>query len=102
MHELEKIKRIINKQLPHEKVATWLSIDAMLGQNSLTQAELFHQTTPLDGIVLTKMDGTGKGGIVFAVTHKLKIPIVYVTYGENIDDIALFDPAKYVHGLLHD
>lgn len=102
MHELEKIKRIINKQLPHEKVTTWLSIDAMLGQNSLTQAELFHQTTPLDGIVLTKMDGTGKGGIVFAVTHKLKIPIIYVTYGENIDDIALFDPAKYVHGLLHD
>ncbi|MFA5306460.1 MAG: signal recognition particle-docking protein FtsY, partial [Candidatus Babeliales bacterium] len=102
MHELEKIKRTISKHFPQEKIATWLSIDAMLGQNSLTQAELFHQVTPLDGIILTKLDGTGKGGIVFAITHKLKIPIIYVTYGERINDIARFDAEKYVHGLLHD
>jgi fused signal recognition particle receptor len=101
MNELEKIKRIIGKHLPHETIATWLSIDAMLGQNSLAQAELFHQVTPLDGIILTKLDGTGKGGIVFAITQKLKIPILYVTYGEHIDDIGLFDAKEYVNGLLH-
>ena len=102
MHELEKIKRTIGKHFPQTKVNTWLSIDAMLGQNSLTQAELFHHATPIDGIILTKLDGTGKGGIVFAITNKLKIPIVYVTYGERIEDIERFDAEKYVHGLLHD
>jgi fused signal recognition particle receptor len=102
MHELEKIKRTINKQIPDESIATWLTIDAMLGQNSLVQAELFHQVTPLDGLILTKLDGTGKGGIVFAITQKLKIPIVYVTYGERIDDIGIFDAQEYVNGLLRD
>ncbi|MFA6262869.1 MAG: signal recognition particle-docking protein FtsY [Candidatus Babeliales bacterium] len=102
MRELEKIKRTINKQLPGASIATWLTIDAMLGQNSLAQADLFHQATPLDGIVLTKLDGTGKGGIVFAITQKLKIPIVYVTYGERIDDVGLFEAQEYVNGLLRD
>jgi fused signal recognition particle receptor len=102
MRELEKIKRTVHKQLPEVSIATWLTIDAMLGQNSLAQAELFHQATPLDGIVLTKLDGTGKGGIVFAITQKLKIPILYVTYGERIDDVGLFDTQEYVNGLLRD
>ena len=102
MRELEKIKRTVQKQLPAEQITTWLIIDAMLGQNSFTQAELFHQATPLDGIVLTKLDGTGKGGIVFAITQKLKIPIVYITYGERVEDIGFFDAEEYVNGLLSD
>ena len=100
MHELEKIRRTIHKQLPNQPVSTWLTIDAMLGQNSLAQAEIFHQATPLDGLILTKLDGTGKGGIVFAITHKLQIPIIYVTFGETIDDIEKFNPQEYVHNLL--
>ena len=66
MKELEKIKKVINTQLPDQKITTLLTIDAMLGQNSFEQAKLFHESTPIDGVILTKMDGTGKGGIVFA------------------------------------
>jgi len=99
MKELEKIKKIISKQLPNEKIDTWLTIDSMLGQNSLTQAEIFHEVTKLDGLILTKLDGTGKGGIVFSITEKLKLPILYITFGENIKDLAPFDITEYVKGL---
>jgi fused signal recognition particle receptor len=102
MRELEKIKRIIEKQLPNEKINTWLTIDAMLGQNSLTQAEIFYESTNVNGLILTKLDGTGKGGIVFAITQKLNVPIVYVTFGEDIQDIKNFDAHEYVHDLLHE
>jgi fused signal recognition particle receptor len=99
MKELEKIKKIIGKVLPEDKIVTWLTVDAMLGQNSFAQAEVFHESTNLDGIVLTKLDGTGKGGIVFSITQKLKLPILYFTYGEKLDDIKLFDAREYVQGL---
>jgi fused signal recognition particle receptor len=102
MHELEKIRRIIEKQLPQESIQTWLTIDSMLGQNSLTQAEVFHEVTKVNGLVLTKLDGTGKGGIVFAISQKLQLPIVYVTYGEGVADIKRFDAQEYVHGLLYE
>jgi len=102
MHELEKIRRIIEKQLPQEVIQTWLTIDSMLGQNSLTQAEVFHEVTKVNGLVLTKLDGTGKGGIVFAISQKLQLPIVYVTYGEGVADIKRFDAQEYVHGLLYE
>lgn len=102
MNELEKIRRIIEKQLPQEPIHTWLTIDAMLGQNSLTQAEVFHEVTKVNGLVLTKLDGTGKGGIVFAISQKLQLPIVYVTYGEGVEDIKRFDAQEYVHGLLYE
>lgn len=99
MKELEKIKKIISRVLPGEKISTWLTVDAMLGQNSFTQAEVFNQATNLDGIVLTKLDGTGKGGIVFSITQKLNLPILYFTFGEKLDDIKFFDSKEYVHGL---
>lgn len=102
MRELEKIKRIIEKQLPGEDIHTWLTIDAMLGQNSLSQAEVFYEATKINGLILTKLDGTGKGGIVFAITQKLNVPIVYVTFGESIDDIKIFQAQEYVHGLLYE
>lgn len=99
MNELAKMSRTIQRQLPHAAVHTLLTIDAMLGQNSLTQARLFHESTHLDGIILTKIDGTGKGGIIFAICHELKIPIAYLSYGEKIDDLVSFEPTAFVDTL---
>lgn len=102
MKELEKIKRTITRLLPESKICTLLTIDAMLGQNSLEQAKVFHESTHLDGTVLTKVDGTGKGGIVFAIAHELHIPVVFISHGEAIDNIKPFDPQLYVSQLLGD
>lgn len=102
MKELEKIKRIVTKQLPDQQICTMLTIDAMLGQNSSDQATVFHQATKLDGIVLTKLDGTAKGGIIFAITQQLNVPVFFVSYGEGISDITPFDSALYVANLLGD
>jgi fused signal recognition particle receptor len=101
MRELEKIRRIIEKKAPNATVCTLLTVDAMLGQNSLEQARVFHESTPLDGIILTKMDGTGKGGIVFAIMHELKIPVVFITYGEKLEDMASFNLTDYISSLLN-
>lgn len=100
MKELEKIKRTIIKQLPNNTVSTLLIIDSMLGQNSFEQAKIFHESTQLDGIVLTKMDGTAKGGIVFSIAQELKIPIAFISYGENPDQIDLFNAHDYATELL--
>jgi fused signal recognition particle receptor len=100
MHELSKIKRAVQKQLPKESIATLLTIDAMLGQNSFEQAKLFKESTDVTGIILTKMDGTGKGGIVFAIAQELGIPVSFLTFGENADQIKEFDANEYVTELL--
>ena len=102
MKELEKIKRIINKQLPSHNIVTLLTIDAMLGQNSFSQAKIFNEVTNVDGIILTKIDGTGKGGIIFSITQELSIPICFISYGENIQDMKPFNAAEYVNNLLSD
>ncbi len=102
MNELQKMHKIIGKQLPDTSVATWLTIDGMLGQNSLRQAELFHEATNLNGIVLTKLDGSGKGGIVFSIVALLGIPITYITFGEQLDQLKTFDARQYVHDLLNE
>lgn len=101
MKELEKIKRVISAQLPDKKITTLLTIDSMLGQNSFEQAKLFHESTPIDGVILTKMDGTGKGGMVFAITNELKIPVAYISYGEQPEEFKLFNAQEYVHDLLN-
>lgn len=101
MRELEKIRRIIEKKAPKATMCTLLTVDAMLGQNSLEQARVFHESTPLDGIMLTKMDGTGKGGIVFAIMHELKIPVAFITYGEKLEDMASFNLTDYISSLLN-
>lgn len=101
MKELEKIKRVIAAQLPTTPITTLLTIDAMLGQNSFEQAKLFNESTPIDGVILTKMDGTGKGGIVFAITNELKIPIAYISFGEQPEMFKLFNAHEYVHDLLN-
>lgn len=100
MRELEKIRRVLGKQLPNQSITTLLTIDGMLGQNSLEQAKLFHESTPLSGIVLTKMDGSGKGGIIFAISDTLNIPIVYLTFGEGISALELFNPEQFVSQVL--
>ena len=101
MQELAKIKRVITKQLPNYSINTLLTIDAMLGQNSFEQAQLFKACTDLDGIVLSKMDGTGKGGIVFAIADQLNLPVAYVSHGEAIDQMMPFDAKRYVDELVY-
>ncbi len=101
MNELAKLKRVIEKQLPSQPVHVLLTIDSMLGQNSLEQARLFKECTHVDGIVLTKMDGTGKGGIVFAIADELAIPIKYITFGEQVDQMKQFDAKEYIDNLLN-
>lgn len=101
MKELEKIRRVMQKVLVARPFVVWLGIDAMLGQNSLRQAEIFHEATKLDGVVLTKFDGTGKGGIVFAITAQYKLPVVYITFGEGPDALRRFNPRDYVHELVN-
>lgn len=101
MNELAKIKRTISKLLPDMPCLTLLTIDAMLGQNSLDQARIFHESTQLDGIILTKTDGTGKGGIVCAIQQELALPIIFISAGEKVEDLFSFDPHKFVHQLLN-
>ncbi len=100
MRELEKVKKVIVKQLSESKICTLLTVDSMLGQNSLEQAKLFNESTNLDGIVLTKMDGTGKAGIAFAIVQELHIPIAFICFGEEVDKIKKFDSREYVEQLL--
>ncbi len=101
MKELEKIHRTITKQLSDKKITTLLVIDSMLGQNSFEQVKLFNESTKIDGIILTKTDGTGKGGMVLSIVDTLKIPIAYVTFGEQADQIALFDANTFVSSLIN-
>lgn len=102
MNELEKVHRIIGREIedaPHEVL---LALDATTGQNALIQAQTFNEATNVTGIVLTKLDGTAKGGIVLAIRNKLDIPVKFVGLGEGIDDLQPFDPEKYVYGLFAD
>ena len=100
MKELEKIKRIITQQLPNLPVTTLLTIDAMIGQNSLEQARIFHESTSVSGLALTKMDGTGKGGIIFTIAAELNLPILLVSFGESPEQLKYFDAQEYVQALL--
>ncbi|MDR0751389.1 MAG: signal recognition particle-docking protein FtsY [Christensenellaceae bacterium] len=100
MEELKKIKRVIDRTAPHADVRNLLVLDATMGQNSLSQAESFDDIIQIDGIILTKLDSTAKGGIVFALVTELDIPIVYVGIGEKIDDLIPFDSESFVDGIL--
>ena len=99
MNELAKISRIITRELPEADVETLMVLDATTGQNGLIQAKQFLETSGLTGIVLTKLDGTAKGGIVFAIANELKLPVKYVGVGEGIDDLIPFDPDSFVTAL---
>lgn len=100
MKELEKIKKTISKACPEQSIHTLLTIDAMLGQNSLQQARIFNEATQLDGLVLTKCDGTGKGGVIFGISNELKVPVEFISFGESMNDMKYFDAQEYVTNLL--
>jgi fused signal recognition particle receptor len=99
MNELSKIRRIIDRELPEADVETLMVLDATTGQNGLIQAKQFLETSGLTGIVLTKLDGTAKGGIVFAIANELKLPVKYVGVGEGIDDLIPFEAETFVTAL---
>lgn len=102
MKELEKIKKVISREVPNAPQDTLLVIDATTGQNGLNQAKAFIEATDVTGVVLTKLDGTAKGGIVLAIRDIYNIPIKFVCLGEKIDDIEYFDIEQYVYGLFAD
>src|SRR3954447_15338006 len=101
MAELEKMKRVAAREVPGAPHETLLVIDAVTGQNGLEQARQFMKTADVTGVVLTKLDGTAKGGIAVAIAKELKIPIRYVGIGEQVDDLMVFDAESYVNGLFN-
>lgn len=102
MKELEKMRRVIQKTLPNAPQETLLVIDATTGQNGMRQAEVFKDATDVTGIILTKLDGTAKGGIVLAIRHLYDLPIKYVGLGEKIEDLVYFDIEDYIYGLFEE
>ena len=102
MNELEKINRVIGKIIPDGPHETLLVIDATTGQNGISQAKAFKEITNITGIVLTKLDGTAKGGIVLAIKESVGIPVKYIGLGERKEDLQVFDIEKYIYGLFKD
>ena len=99
MNELKKIGKVIEKE-GFTLDESFLIIDATTGQNGVLQAKAFKEILPLSGIILTKMDGTSKGGIILSIKNELDIPVRFIGLGEKMDDLELFDLSKYVHGLI--
>ena len=99
MDELAKIRRVISRELPGAAVETLLVLDATTGQNALNQARQFQEATGLTGIILTKLDGTAKGGVVIGIKEELGIPIKYIGVGEGVEDLREFDPAEFAAAL---
>jgi len=99
MDELKKIHRVIAQKLPGAPHRVWLVLDATTGQNAIFQAEIFHDALSVSGIILTKLDGTAKGGIVVGVAHQIGLPIEYIGIGEKLDDFRLFDAEDFVNAI---
>lgn len=102
MKELEKINKVIDNQIEGGATETLLVVDATTGQNGISQAKAFKEITNITGIVLTKLDGTAKGGIVLAIKESVGIPVKYIGLGETKDDLQVFDIEKYIYGLFKD
>ena len=98
MSELKKMDRVVSREYPEAAFYKFLVLDATTGQNAFSQARVFNEAVDLDGIVLTKLDGTAKGGFVFSLCGELKIPVVFAGVGEKIDDLELFDAEQFVEG----
>ncbi len=99
MEELKKIDRVTSKKLPGAPHEVWLVLDATTGQNAISQAKMFNEAIGVTGIILTKLDGTAKGGIVVGISHQLGIPIKYIGIGEQIDDLRPFEPDDFVKAM---
>jgi fused signal recognition particle receptor len=102
MNELDKIRRVAAREVPGAPHEVLLVLDATVGQNGLSQAREFTSVAGVTGLVLTKLDGTAKGGIAIAIAHELKLPIRYVGVGEGVDDLLPFSPADYVEALFQE
>lgn len=102
MDELGKMRRIISKEYPEANVESLIVLDGTTGQNALEQARQFSQVTEINGIIITKLDGTAKGGIAIAIQSELNVPVKYIGIGEKIDDLQKFDPNNYVNALFAD
>ncbi len=99
MEELKKIRRVIQKEIPEGPHQTWLVLDATMGQNAISQARIFNEAMEINGIILTKLDGTAKGGIIVGICNELKIPIEYIGVGEKVEDLQPFNPEEFVRAL---
>ena len=100
MAELAKVKRVISKQIPEAPHETLLTVDATTGQNGLRQARLFSEAVAVTGLVLTKLDGTAKGGIALAIAHELGIPVKLIGIGEQLEDLRPFDSTDFARALV--
>ena len=99
MNELSKIMRIINKQYPEAKKEVLLVIDATTGQNALNQVKTFNEAVELTGVILTKLDGTAKGGVVLSIVDEYKLPVKFIGVGEKVEDLQEFDYKNFVDAL---
>jgi fused signal recognition particle receptor len=102
MEELKKIARVVGRELPGAPHETWLVLDATTGQNALSQAKIFGETTPLTGVVLAKLDGTAKGGVIVAIADRLQLPVRFVGLGEELEDLRPFEAHEFVNALFSD
>ena len=102
MEELKKVHRVIGKALDGAPHAVWIVLDATTGQNALTQAQAFQKTVKVNGVILAKLDSSAKGGMAFAVTQTLELPILYAGLGERPEDLVRFDREKFVDGIVVD
>lgn len=100
MEELSKVRRALGKRVPGAPHETWIVLDAAMGQNAITQARMFHEIAHLTGVVVAKLDGSAKGGFVFSIWRELQVPIRFVGLGEDLQDLAPFDPGSFVDALL--
>lgn len=100
MDELGKIARIVDREAPDAMKLNYIVLDATTGQNAVSQVEVFDEAVDIDGIILTKLDGTAKGGVVLAIASELEVPVVYVGVGEGIDDLEDFSAADFVEGIV--
>ena len=100
MEELKKIDRVVDREFPEAARINLIVLDATTGQNAIQQVEVFNEAIDIDGIVLTKLDGTAKGGVVLAIKHDMDIPVYFVGVGEGLDDLLEFDAESYVEGII--
>lgn len=100
MNELEKINRVIDREIPEADKRSYIVLDATTGQNAVSQVEVFDEAIDIDGIILTKLDGTAKGGVVMAISAEYEVPVVYIGVGEKIDDLLPFSAEEFVSAIL--
>lgn len=99
IEELKKIERIIDREMPEAMKLNYIVLDATTGQNAIAQVEVFDEAVNTDGIILTKLDGTAKGGVVLALAGKEEVPVVYIGVGEGIDDLQDFDAKQFIDAI---